>query len=315
MSDLLLIAGIDLGGTHMQIGIVGPDDGLLGRAKATTQAKDGPDAVLDRMAQGVREACAAAGVDLGDLAAVGVGAPGAIDHDHGIVRQAPNLGWDDYPLAQRLEKALGLPVVLDNDVNAAVLGEHRLGAGRGASDLLGVWIGTGVGGGLILGGSLFYGAVGSAGEIGQMVLRPDAPHGSRTLENNCSRRAVVHRVRMLVEAGEATTLMDAASIGPHEIAKACAANDELVLRVVDEAAAFLGATIGSVVTLLSLSRVVLGGGLTEALGEPFVAKVKRAVDECVFPEALRSVEIVATQLNDDAGLHGAAILARERFSR
>lgn len=310
------VVGIDLGGTNMQIGVVGPDDQILGRSKSKTKAEDGADAVIDRLVRGVEKACAGASITVQDLAGVGVGAPGAIDHERGVVLAAPNLGWNDFPFAQRLSDALRVPVTLDNDVNVAVVGEHRLGAGRGASDLLGVWIGTGIGGGLILNDSLYYGSRGTAGEVGHMILLPKAALGHRTLEQNCSRKHVVERMRRLVEAGRTTMLReladDSSKIGSKLVAKAYHEDDELTSSVIDEVAEFLGASIASIVTLLSLPTVILGGGLTEALGEPFVKRVKQSIDHYVFPEELRCVKVLATKLEDNAGLLGAALLAKDR---
>ncbi len=320
MATKSLVAGIDLGGTNMQIGVVDASNRIVGREKRKTKAEDGADAVIERIAVGVRTACADAGVEVKDLDAIGIGAPGAIDFAKGVVMEAPNLGWNGLPLVEHLSSALeGRPVALENDVNVAILGENRLGAGGNAQDVLGVWIGTGIGGGLILNGRLYHGALGTAGEFGQTILFPKAALGHRTLEQNCSRKHVVDRMRRLVEAGRKTMLSDLADessrIGSKLVAKAYHAGDELTVNVIDEVSEFLGASIASVVTMLSLPRIVLGGGLTEALGQSFVDRVKSEMDKYVFPSALRSVEVVPTTLEDDAGLLGAALLARESISQ
>ena len=311
-----LVAGIDLGGTNMQIGIVDEVGTIVARKKRKTRSDKGSDAVLDRIIEGVTEACTAAGISPADLAAVGIGAPGAIDHDAGVVIEAPNLGWNRFPLARTLSSALAdRPIMLDNDVNVAIVGEHQFGAGRGCDDVLGVWIGTGIGGGLILGGKLYHGALGTAGEIGQMILFPTAAIGQRTLEQSCSRKHVVDRMRHLVEDGHPTLLAQltdsSARIGAKLVAEAYDKGDELTVTVIDEITTLLGSSIGSVITLLSLPRVILGGGLTEALGQPFVDRVATHVREVVFPKSLSSVKIVPTQLEDDAGLLGAAFMAQQ----
>jgi len=316
MSASPLIVGIDLGGTNMQIGAVNAKGKIVGRAKRKTKAELGPDAVLERIVEGVNAACDDAELGVGDVEAIGIGAPGAIDFERGVVLEAPNLGWTDFPLVERLSASLkGKPVVLENHVNVAIYGENQLGAGANARDVLGVWIGTGIGGGLILDGKLYHGALGTAGEVGHMILFPKAALGHRTLEQNCSRKHVVDRMRKLVEAGRKTKLRDLADgssrIGSKLVAQAYHDHDELTVSVINEVAEFIGASLASVVTLLSLPRVVLGGGLTEALGQPFVDRVKEAVDQYVFPSKLREVEVLPTKLEDDAGLLGAAILARE----
>lgn len=320
MGNGSLVVGIDLGGTNMQIGVVDADGRVIGQSKKKTKADQGADAIVDRMARGIAAACEEAGTTLDKMAAVGIGAPGAIDYERGVVLEAPNLGWRDFPLADRLGAALGgKPVLLDNDVNVAVYGENRLGAGKGASDLLGVWVGTGVGGGLILNGSLYYGALGTAGEFGQMILFPRAALGHRTVEESCSRKNVVGRISKLAMSQHKTMLTeltdDLEGIGASTVAKAYEMGDELTRRVVNESADLLGDAIGSCITLLSLPKVILGGGLTEALGQAYVDRVAAAARSVVFPSRLKSCEFVATVLADRAGLLGAAMLAQERFVR
>jgi len=317
------IAGVDLGGTNMQIGIVRVEGEwpnakaeFLARGKKKTKADQGREAVLDRLAQGVREACEEAGLALEDLAAVGVGAPGMLDPKTGMIFLAPNLGWDDVPAGELLHERLQRPVFLENDVNAAILGEARLGAARGSRDVMGVWVGTGVGGGIILDGELRNGHFASCGEIGHMQLLPNNPPGQRTLENNCSRTAVVHRIVGMIRAGHKSVITDLVGtdldkIKSSVVASAYEARDPMVVEVVDHAAELLGTHIGSVHTLLSLERVVLGGGLTEALGEPYVRIVETHAKRCTFPDEAKELEIVATELEDAAGVLGAVMHAQE----
>lgn len=311
------VVGIDLGGTNMQIGVVTREAKVIARAKRKSRADEGRDAVIGRVVDGVREACAEAGLAPADLAAVGIGAPGAVDPTTGVVLDAVNLRWNDVPLAKILTERLGVPAVVDNDVNVAVYGENRLGAGENARELLGVWVGTGIGGGLILGGRLYYGSFLTAGEIGHMIALPGNMPGTRSLEHNCSRTAVVERIIRLVRSNRKSVITelcdgDLESIKSKTVAKAYGMGDELVVEVVDSAADLLGTVIAGVVTLLSLGRVVLGGGLTEALGDPYVDRVKKAVRRHVFPDLCRQVKVVGTRLMDDAGVLGAALLAMER---
>lgn len=314
------IVGIDLGGTNMQVGVVDDAGHLLGRAKKKTRATEGQDRVIDRIVEGVHEACAAAGLTPRDVAAVGIGAPGAIEPVEGVVLQAPNLRWTDVPVAKILSRRLARPVILDNDVNAAVYGEHRLGAGRGVPDLMGVWIGTGIGGGFIFHGRLYHGATFTAGEIGHVTLFPGAPPGSTSLEHNCSRTAIVDRLLRLVRANRKSILPDLADtpggeIKARAVAQAYAKGDKLTMEVVDNAARMLAVGIANAVTLLGLPRVVVGGGLTEAMGETLVAVIRAEVRRLVFPDVCKSVEVVCTELEADAGLIGAALIARERIAQ
>lgn len=313
-----LVVGIDLGGTNMQIGVVDGGNVVIGRAKHKTRAEKGGDAVIDRIIEGVEDACEKAGVKVRDLSGVGVGAPGAIDMTRGVVLEAPNLRWNTMPLADCLSAGLEKrPVLIDNDVNVAVYGENRLGAGGNARDVLGIWIGTGIGGGLVLNGSLYYGSLGTAGEIGQTVLFPGAPLGWRLLEQNCSRKHMVSRLLRLIDANHPSSLLEIAGgredIGASAVAEAYQKGDALVREVVDEAIGLLGIAAANAVTLLSLPMVILGGGFAEAMGQPLAEKVSRAMAPHVFPKALTSCRVVTTRLADDAGLLGAALLARERF--
>jgi glucokinase len=312
------IIGIDLGGTNVQIGVVNGGFKVIGRAKRKSKPEEGRDAVIARIADGIDEACKEAKVKPGDIAATGIGAPGAIDRATGTVIEAVNLRWDNVPLADILGKKTGRPVFVDNDVNVAVYGENKLGAGENARDLLGVWIGTGIGGGLILNGELYSGTFNTAGEIGHTTLFPGNPPGARSLEQSCARTAIVERILKLIRSNHKSVITslvdgDLSQVKSKTIAKAYQMGDELVVEVVDNAAELVGISIASIVTLLSLGRVVLGGGLTEAIGEPLVDKVKKSVRAHVFPDKCRAVKVVGTRLLDDAGVLGAALIASERL--
>lgn len=311
-----LIVGIDLGGTNMQIGVVDPKNNILAREGKKTKVDEGTAAIVQRLVSGVQTVCDQAGISPRQLTAVGIGAPGAIDPVNGVVLEAPNLRWNNMPLAKTLRQKLGVPVVLENDVNAAVFGEWKLGAGRGSDDFMGVWLGTGVGGGFVLNGRLYAGGFNTAGEIGHMMMVPGAPYGRKSVEQNCSRTAVVERLQFLIRANNKSMLTDLTAgdltqIRSKVISQAFHAGDRLTVRVLEEAAEMIGTHIGSCVTLLSLSRIVMGGGLTEALGEPFVKLVRRAVQMQAFPNRCKDVQVLASTLEDDAGLLGAALLARQ----
>lgn len=316
-SDTTMYLGIDLGGTNVQIGVVTEAGKVLSRAKRKTGADEGRDAVLGRIVDGVKEACDEAKVDLADISSVGMGAPGPVDPGAGIVLEAVNLRWKDEPIAKLLGDELGKQVALDNDVNVAVYGEWKAGAGQGATHLMGAWIGTGVGGGFVLDGKIFYGHHLTAGEIGHMILMPHNPPGVRSVEHNCSRTAMCNRVRQLIEAGRESVvpeLVDGklSKIKSRTIAEAYAKQDELVVEVVNDAAWRLGTILAGVTTLLSLEKIVLGGGLTEAIGEPWVKRVESAVHLNAFPDVCKTVEVVASELEDNAGVIGAALIAQER---
>ncbi|MFZ4576333.1 MAG: ROK family protein [Phycisphaerales bacterium] len=315
--------GVDLGGTNMQIGVVSPDGKLISQTKKKTKSEEGYEGVLDRICEGVTEACAAGGLSLSHIGGIGIGAPGVVDPHQGKVVVAVNLRWTNKPLADDLGKRLKTKVLVDNDVNVAVYGENVLGSGKNSKNLLGVWIGTGIGGGLILNGKLHYGHFLSAGEIGHIVLFPFHPLGSRTLENNASRTNVSNRIIKLINANYKSKLTSELGNDPEKWSREVKSKliaqhyrggereDDLVVRVVDDAAEMIAVAIANAVTLLSLERVVLGGGLTEACGKAFVERVATHTREMVFPRICQDVELVTSKLEDSAGIYGAAMLAMD----
>ncbi len=312
-----IVAGVDLGGTNMIVGIVGKNCEILAQVKRKTKAAIGRDGVIDRIVEAIERACAEAGTNLQGLDAVGIGAPSAIDFDEGMVINAGNLGWKQVPLKSILEKRLNMPVAVDNDVNAAVWGEASLGAARNWKDVLAVWVGTGIGGGLILGGEIWRGSFHTAGEIGQMILYPRGGLGRRTLEEYCSRVSMVRAMETLIGFYPQSKMRAAFAaksedgmVGSSAIAAAYEAGDELAVRVVDDAADLLGMAIANAVTLLSVRAVVLGGGVTEALGKRYVDRVRESFEWNVFPSTLKKCHIAVGELGDRAGVLGAALLAR-----
>jgi glucokinase len=309
--------GIDLGGTNIQAGVLDGRNRLLGRSKAKTLADEGADKVVKRVARVANEAAEEARVPMTKVAGVCVGAPGVVDINQGVVRRAVNLRWDDFPLAEALRKELRVPVTLDNDVNVGTWAEHQLGAGQGFDDLLGVFVGTGVGGGVVLGGKLYHGHHLTAGEIGHNVIHADAQLGRRTVENCASRTAIVNLLTQLIRTNHPSKIVrlvdgDLNNIRSKALASALHQHDSLTSEVVRQAARYVGIAIANIVTVLSLPCVVVGGGVTEALGRQFVDHVRDAFEKNVFPSELRVCKILQAKLGDDAGLIGAALLARSR---
>jgi glucokinase len=309
----------------MQIGVVDAEGRIIGRCKRKTKAHEGRETVLRRLVEGVWRAMDDAKMPRERLFGVGVGAPSAVDFDRGVVIKAGNLGWEDLPLrdilAREFARDLGLReselrVALDNDVNVAAWGEAQLGAARGRANTLAVWVGTGVGAGLVLDGKLWRGPRHTAGEIGHVVLFPGGQPGFMTVEDICSRTGIVNALKRLLPMYPESALHkliaeradESGAIGSSTIARAYEKDDELAKRVVDKSADFLGLAIANIVTMLSIDCVVLGGGVTEALGGKFVVRVTKGFERAVFPSVLRKTEIVPSSLNDDAGVLGAAML-------
>ena len=308
------VVGVDLGGTKVQAVAVHGDE-VTASARRSTPA-GGPEAVVAAVAEVIGE--------LGDpkaVAAVGVGAPGAIEAGTGVVQRAPNLEGFDHavPFGALLSEALGgVSVAVDNDVNVAALAEHRLGAGVGSDDLLAVFVGTGVGGGLVLGGEVRRGPAGVAGEIGHVIVKDGGRRcgcgGRGHLEAYAGRAGMERTARKRAKDGAKTKLVKLAGAGRMKssvFAEALHDGDELAQELVDEAAQALGAALASAVALVDLDRVVLGGGLGDRLGQHFIDAVEKATHERLFvPDA--PFTIVPAALGDLAGARGAALLARER---
>ena len=311
--------GVDLGGTNIQAGIMVGEGKLLARDSTKTKAEEGDKEVISRIVKVVRKVTDAAGLKHDDLAGLGIGAPGAIDVKKGTVIRAMNLGWTDYPLTKVLDKELGLPIVVDNDVNVGTWGAYRAGAAKDFEDVLGVFIGTGIGGGLVLGGKLYHGHHMTAGEIGHVVVDADAPLGRRTLENLASRTNIANQLAALIRASHPSVITeltdgDLSKIRSKVLAKAFEQGDELTVEVIGNAAKYIGIAIANMATMLSFEAALLGGGVTEALGKPFVKLVEKTYREYAFPETLKQCPIVGSTLGDDAGVVGAAWLARDILS-
>jgi glucokinase len=312
--------GIDLGGTKIQAVVVDADSRVLGQARHPTPTDGGPADVTRALAAALTEAAQAAQLEPSALQGVGVGSPGAIDADAGTVSGARNLpGWaGTYPLAGALGERLGTPVHLGNDVQVATDAEVALGAGRGARSLLGVFWGTGVGGGIVLDGRPWLGR-GAAGEIGHMVVKRDGrrcPCGRRgCLEAYAGRAALEARAREKHAEGQKTDLFklmerhDRTRLTSGIWARALEHGDKLATELIDEAVLALGAGIASAVNLLDCEAVVIGGGLGVRFGAPYVERIREAMLPHLFVDQ-RPPAVELAALGDLGGAIGAALLAR-----
>jgi glucokinase len=316
------VVGMDLGGTKILAAIVDAKGQIVAEAKRATKATEGPDAVIKRMAQTARKATQEAGIDWSAIAGVGVGAPGPIDPESGMVYNPPNLpGWDEVALGPRLSEALGVPVYLENDVNLGTLGEYALGAGRDTKDMVGIFVGTGIGGGLILNGELRSGFRHAAGEVGHMIVFADGPVcgcGRRgCLESVASRTAIERDIRLGIAAGRksmvAKLIREKGRLTSGVIARALRKGDPLTTEVVGRAQWYLGLMTASIVNLIDPELIVFGGGVVEALGKEFLAPIRVTARQYYIQHAgAERVRIVAAKLGDHAGVVGAAVLTQQR---
>lgn len=324
MADSSLTIGFDLGGTKMHAAVVDAHGHVLHALRQKTVASDGADAVIDRMIGLVVRLRSEVDGRSHDVKALCVGVPGAVDDERGIVDNAPNLGWQGVALAARLQEALGVQVFLDNDVRVAVLGEHAYGVGKGTRTMVGIFVGTGIGGGIIVGHHAHHGGRGAAGEIGHMTLVPHGPRcacGKRgCVEALASRTAMEREVRKLIKRGWQSRIPklmkkeERDTLTSSVIEKALDAEDEVMRKVIKDAQYYLGLLAGNLVNALDPEVIVVGGGVAERLGERFVAPIREhAYKHFLVQRDRDKVRIVATELKDLAAPLGAAFIARERL--
>ncbi|MHB8417554.1 MAG: ROK family protein [Myxococcales bacterium] len=307
--------GIDLGGTSARAGVVDATGQILGAAKQTHGLVD-PIALVQTLGELAAAALREAGLAMSQVGAAGVALAGQIHSGTGVVAVAPNLGWRQVAFASLLRERLGLPVLLMNDLSAAAWGERCLGAGEGLDDVALVFVGSGVGGGLILGGRLYEGATGVAGEIGHTKF---VPGGRRCgcgelgcLEAYCGGVNLSAQVSEAVAAGRATSLEAAAAGGRRvtalEIEQAALAGDSLARELWDRCAAFLPLAVANLATLLNPAKVVLGGGVL-ATAPVLKKRVSEEARRLTLAAARETLQIVEAALGDDAGLTGAGLRA------
>jgi glucokinase len=317
------VVGMDLGGTKILAAVVDQDGRIVAEAKVKTRPEKGPDAVVERMAEAAREAVNRLRLSWDAIRGVGVGAPGPVDPHTGIVYHTPNLpGWEEVPLTSQLGKSLGVPVFLENDVNLGALGEYMLGAGQGTTDMVGIFVGTGIGGGLILDGKLHSGYRHAAAEIGHMILLADGPVcgcGKRgCAEALASRTAIERDIWLGIRAGRKSLIPELTGGEPERLtsgvlAQAMRESDPLVSEVVGRAQCYLGLLTASIVNLVDPEMIVFGGGLIEALGDDFLLPIRVTARQYFIQQAgADKVRIVATKLGDHAVVLGAAALARQK---
>jgi glucokinase len=313
------IVGLDLGGTNIVAGAM-PEDGsrMFALRAEPTRPDQGADAVVERIAKMIQavvaETITKTGAKKSDFIGVGIGSPGPLDREKGLVIVTPNLGWTDFPLRDRVSAAVGLPATLDNDANCATVGEWWQGAARGRRNVVGLTIGTGIGGGLILEGRLYHGSSDVAGEIGHTTIDSTGRRckcgNYGCLEAYASGPAIAERAREALESGIDDSILPGLVKGELEMITAqtvydAAKKGDLVAReVVRDTARFLGTGIANLLNIFNPDVVVIAGGVTQAgasLFEPLRAEVRRRA----FKPAVDACQIVPGSLPGSAGVVGA----------
>ena len=319
MSEVPLefILGIDIGGTNLVVGAVAADGSrVVGSHSAPTNPGRGPDAVVHELIAMGKHTLATLAREVPDASVlgIGVGAPGPLDRRQGVVLLTPNLGWVNMPLRARLADGLQLTTALDNDANCAILGECWVGAARGANYVMGMTIGTGIGGGIVVNGTLYHGASDCAGEIGHMTIDLDGRRcgcgNYGCLEAYASGPAIALRAVEKVQAGAESTLTtmvggDLARVTAQTVYEAAQQGDALAHEVVRETAHYLGAGLANLLNIFNPDRVVIVGGVTQA-GDRLFEPLRREVARRAFKPSVQACEIVPGQLDGLAGVYGAA---------
>lgn len=313
--------GFDLGGTKMLAALLDDDHRIVARNKARSGGH-GNDEIFASIVETIDGALEKANRSRGDLTAIGVAVPGPIDAATGTILYTPNLGIDTFPLADRLGTEMECPVYLENDVNAGLWGEYVRGAARGRRHVVGVFPGTGIGGGLILDGLLYRGKSGAAGEIGHITVQSDGRrcgcgnHGC--LETVASKTAIARDLAILAMNGQSPVLAQAGAtdirlVKSGLIKKALDAGDPGVAEVVDQAAHFLGIGLAAMVNTFDPELIVLGGGLVEKLGSRFTDIAAATMRDRAMRRLVAEVTVAEAKLGDDAVVVGAADLARREM--
>ena len=303
---------LDVGGTKVLGAVFDEKDQIIYRLKKRTKSGgDGSADVEQVIITVVEEMIRDSGIDPKELNAIASCAPGVIDQEHGVVLFTPNLPWRDYPIREHMEQRFGVPFFVGNDVNLGVLGEHRFGAAKGYRNVAGFFIGTGLGGGMIINGELYLGSRFMAGEFGHMVLDPEGPlcgcgqHGC--LEAFSSKTGMTNYIRDQIVLGRETMMEEFVRDGvfrAKKLRRAVEAGDAVAIEAVDRACHWLAVATGSAINMLSPDLILYGGGVIEAMGETFLEKILAEVDRYCMPQIRKTTEIRIAALGDDSILYG-----------
>jgi glucokinase len=315
-------AGIDLGGTKILVLITDGHGNVLGDQRVATNAHEGPDAVIARIVETVKGASGEAGVDVSEIRAAGVSAPGPIDAADGMITDPPNLpGWHDVPLASILSERLGVPVVLENDANCQGLAEHQFGAGRAFRHLLFVTISTGIGGGIIIDNELYAGASGAAGELGHIAVATEGPVCGAghvgCLEAFASGTAIARDAEDLIRAGQLPRTARIAEHNPpldaEDVYRASQEGESEAGAIIERAGRYLGIGLASLINAFNPEAIVLGGGMMN-MGDAILQPAIDVARLRSFEQSFTDVKIVEGELGDRAAALGAIAVARTRVA-
>jgi glucokinase-like ROK family protein len=318
-----LIAAVDLGATSTDVALTTLGGELLIHHGEPGDIKDGPRSVLDRVKELLSELLSEQRADAQDVLAIGVGVPGPVEHATGVLRSPPIMpGWDGFPIRAAFADEYEAPVFVDNDVNVMALGEHRDGVGKGEDDVLFVKIGTGIGGGIIADGHLQRGSQGCAGDIGHICVDPDGPVCScgnkGCLEAMAAAPAIAAKAERCAKEGLSPVLQEVlqerGSLTARNVGEAASFGDYHALQIIRESGRLVGQVLATLVSTLNPSLIVIGGGVAN-IGHSLLAEIRSAVYRRSLPLATRDLPIMFSELDQEAGVTGASVLAVEGVLR
>ena len=316
--------GFDLGGTKMLSIVFDKQFNPIGRSRKKTKGFEGMEAGLKRINNVIAESIEDAGIKAADIKGLGIGCPGPLDFEKGQIREAPNLGWQKVPIRKSIEAEFGFHAEIANDVDAGVFGEYQFGAGKKARCVVGIFPGTGVGGGCVYDGRLLRGKNSSCMEVGHIPLLPggslDGAGNPGSLESVASRLTIAGQAAQAAYRGAAPNLKekagtDVAQIRSGAISQAIDAGDESVKAIVLDACHYLGLSVVTLVHLLAPDVVIFGGGLIEAMPDLMLKEIEKVARPRILASMRDGFEIVEAKLGDNAGVMGAAALARQAVAK
>jgi len=319
----LPVLAIDLGGTKIITAIISSNGQVMAREYQLTLADESPQSVIERIFSAIDHLLSQRDMDSSQLASISIAAAGAINLDKGLITSSPNLpGWHDVPLRDIIKERYRVNTFLINDGSAAALGEHRLGAGRGVSNLIYLTVSTGIGGGIIINGKLYSGESGSAGEIGHMTIDVNGPRCNcgniGCFEVLASGTAVAKEAIRRISQGERSSITEIVGgkiedITAEKVGAAAQEGDALALEVVSQAATYLGVGMVNLVNIFNPEMIIVGGGMSN-MGDLLLNPARQVVKERAFQLSAQAVRIVPAQLGEDGGVLGAAVFAFEQES-
>ncbi len=308
--------GIDIGGTNIKIALVDTKGKIAFSESASTRAEMGYEFTIKNIINLIRDSITRSKVSIGQVGGIGVGCPGQIDSENGIVRSLPNIpGWVNVPLAKILRDEFGLPVKIDNDVRVATLGEYKFGAGKGYQNIVCITVGTGIGSGIIINGQLVRGASMSAGELGHVIVQEHNGEICGCGKTGCveavaSGPAIVKQAELYLMTGKSAKFKELAAgspITPEIVAEAAILGDDIALRIFEITGYWIGIALSSVVNLLNPEVIIIGGGVAQA-GDILLNPIKETIKKRALKISSESLNVIPAQLGNSAGVVGASLL-------